>query len=372
MPAQKPVFALLLIIALTLSACSVHLGYRQVVMNEGFYVDVQAQNNEARNRILFNDEETALVSMPPQSKLEISESSSGNDRSLIASRGDGAIEYVYSVNDKHVPFDEEARHWFSNQIPQILRQTGLNANNRSQRIYAQFGLDGLLTETEQIESDSVKAEYLKLALTTGLLSEEEKSALLQQSTLISSDYERGALLQQVINHNASPAVTTAALQAAAEIRSDYDLSVLLIDVPAESLLDPGVQAQFFITSQAIESDYDMSQVFIKRVSAIKLSPNNNALFLQALASIDSDYEMKEALVALLNMPGAGEQFPALIDVAAKHIQSDYELATMLLAVMEQSTLSASTLTSLRHAITELDSDHEKGRVLIRLNEILLK
>lgn len=61
MPAQKPVFAFLIIALLSLSACSVHPGYRQVVMNDGFYVNIKAESSAARKRILFNDDETALL-----------------------------------------------------------------------------------------------------------------------------------------------------------------------------------------------------------------------------------------------------------------------------------------------------------------------
>ncbi|WP_139141982.1 hypothetical protein [Alteromonas lipolytica] len=364
-------FALLIFAILSLSACSVHLGYRQVVMNDGFYINIKAESSEARNRILFNDEETALVSMPSQSALEISDSSLGIDRSLVISRDEGEITYTYSLNDRQAPFDEDARQWFASQVPQILRQTGLNARERSQRIYAQSGVNGLLAETEQIDSDSVKAEYLELALTTTLRSEEEKAVFLNESTLVSSDYERRKLLTEVIHHNASPAITAAALKAAAEISSDYELSELLIDVPANTLCSPDVQSEFFIASQSVESDYELSQVFIKRGSTIKLHPGNEALFLRSLESIDSDYEMKQALIALLDMPGSSKQLPALIAVAAKHIDSDYELATMLLAVLDQQALSKTTLDAVRRAATTLDSDHEKGRVLIRLNDVLL-
>lgn len=371
MPVQKTLFTLLIIFTLTLSACSVHLGYRQVVMNDGFYVKIKAESSEARNQILFNDDETALVSMPPQSALEISENSSGIERALVISREEGELTYTYSLNDRQVPFDEKAKQWFAAQVPQILRQTGLNARQRSQRIYARSGVNGLLAETEQIDSDSVKAEYLELALTTPLLNDEEKAAFLTQSTLVSSDYERRQLLAEVIHHNTSPAITAAALKAAAEISSDYELSELLIDVPANALRYPDVQSQFFIASQSVESDYELSQVFIKRVSTIKLHPGNKVLFLQSLESIDSDYEMKEALIALLDMPGGSKQLPALIAVAAKHIDSDYELATMLLAVLDQPALTKTTLDAVRRAATTMDSDHEKGRVLIRLNDVLL-
>src|SRR2546423_1247531 len=95
---------------------------------------------------------------------------------------------------------------------QAVRQGGLDARNRVQRILKQRGTRGLIEEIAYLKGDYVRRIYFEeLLKAPGLSNQDLKSALGNASNSIASDYERAQLLLQV----------SAIFVASKELRADY-------------------------------------------------------------------------------------------------------------------------------------------------------
>ena len=119
----------------------------------------------------------------------------GHERELIAKPGaGGAPEVTFELDGERQPFDDSARAWLGRMLPELFRETGVDAKGRVGRILARGGVDAVLAEMRLIRSDYVQRVY--------------SVELLQQAKPDAAQVERVVAL------------------AARSIESDYDLAEL--------------------------------------------------------------------------------------------------------------------------------------------------
>jgi hypothetical protein len=352
------------------SACSIHLGHKQVVQTDDFSLSIQAPNGDSKSGIRFNQEETALTALPTKVKIELSDYSNGVKLKLTIYNPDDRILYKYQIDGRSADYDADAQQWFSRQVPKILRETGIDAKGRINSIFARSGASGVLDEISNISSDHVKGIYLQTAINTLPLAENELAKTITLMSLIDSDYQLRALLLSIVDRPLSLARQVQLLEVSRNIQSDYELSTFLINLPTHFLANAEVQTRFFETSELIQSDHELKKLYVEQVQKLKVSQHVLEALLMSLSTIQSDHEMQKALSALLSSANFKTHKSELIKLATQNIQSDHELSQLLIATINTSDFSPELQSAIQSAALNMQSEHEKGKVLISLVEAM--
>jgi hypothetical protein len=135
-----------------------------------------------------------IKSMAPGSYLKISKSSFGNKRKLEFRGWEGGkIERHYYEGRDELPFDPDGADWLSDILLEVVRTTGIDAEGRVERFYTKSGVNGVLDEISEIESNTGKGRYFDALLDKKLANDEYSEVANAISRNISSNTERGRL-----------------------------------------------------------------------------------------------------------------------------------------------------------------------------------
>ena len=324
---------------------------------------------ETRGKPEFTDDYTDIKSVPEGGWVIIEEHRDSQSlRYEVRRDATGQITRTFYVNGALRPMDATTKSWLAKFVLDVVRQGGIDADKRVQRILAQRGVPGVLAEIDQISGDYAKRIYYQELIKQGNLDATAlRDVLRQMARVISSDYEQSQLLIAV-----APMLTgkEAAIQpffdAVATIGSDYEHSRVLKEVLKQGTPSKALLTLIAASTKSISSDYEKAGV-LKGVAAVYLDdPTLRELFFQTVSSIGSDYERRGVLTALVKTRNQSEEVLRLLLDAATGISSDYEKATFLVEVSNVYTGDTRLKNAFLKAVESIKSDYERGRVLSTL------
>ena len=260
------------------------------------------------NKVVFADDYSDVRDIPADGRLIVEDNRTpGQDRRYRVERGAGGeLRRTYRVNGAERPLDAEGREWVRRTLLEAVRQGGLEARPRAQRILRERGPRGLAEELTHVRGDYVRRIYFEELLGAPGLDDSTLADALRNSSNISSDYERAQLLVRVADkflpkerlvptyfeavgrissdyerrrvlsnairrEGLSNAALVAAVRASARISSDYEKAAFLIQVARLNTSDERVGAAFAEVLRSISSDYERGRV--ERVAARRGAPN---------------------------------------------------------------------------------------------------
>lgn len=340
-------------------------GATTVVYSDGSYkVRIEMDGD-----VKFNPDETGIESISKDGYFIIYEKDGRKRRELeVAPSRDGSVEYFYSVERKEVPYDADAKAWFADLIPELFRRTGINAEERVQRILDKDGTDGVLREISQIESDYVKRLYFQALLTNAdLTGEETRDVLRQMDREMSSDYEKTELLIEMAETTkASDEARDAWVEAVRGIDSDYETRRALEAMSHRTDLDKSYAQAVLDLTDNMDSDYEIAELLIELAALSRDTDTLRNSYLRAVGRLDSDYEKRRVLTALSIPSNAPDEFISSLLELAGTIDSDYERAEYLIDLAPYATRQDGLLRSYIDAASGIGSDYETRRVLTAL------
>ncbi len=346
----------------------------------------------------FNDDDSDVQSMSADGFFSYEESFALSSRRYQATEGSsGQIQRRYMVDGRDKPFDADAQAWLRAALPDLLRDSGIDAAARVRRILKRGGVAAVLTEIGRIHSDGSKHLYIRelvpignlntdqfqsvMRLVRGMNSDGEKAALLVFLTpytlnnnlrtytfeavkTIHSDGEKHRVLTHFILEDSSRETYAMAARAALDINSDGEKAAVLVDLAQHLRSDPSLSHPFFRAAESIHSDGERARVLMAAIASAGEQRDTLSDALRAAGSMNSDGE--KALV----LTHADAYFKeddsvrrAYFDSAAT-IHSDGEKARVLTSLVERGGLSARTLIEAVHCAIHINSDGEKARVLV--------
>lgn len=290
---------------------------------------------EIRGKAEFNDDYTDITSVSEGGWVIVEERTDRQwFRYEVRRDPAGQITRAFYANGTARPLDDSAKSWLSKFVLEAVRQGGIDAEKRVQRILAKRGVAGVLAEIDLISGDYAQRHYYE--------------ALIKQAPLDAN------ALRDVLR------------QAGRHISSDYEKAQLLIGVaPMLTGKDAAIQP-FFDAVVTINSDYERSRV-LKTIMK-QDTPSSALLVLVAGATktISSDYERRGVLSALVKTKNQSEEVLRLLLDSAAAMSSDYEKATLLLEVSNVYTGDTRLTSLFLKAVETIKSDYERGRVLSAL------
>lgn len=259
---------------------------------------------ETDGRVRFNDAENDIAELEEGGSILIREKRDGVLHELEIENDNGELEREYARDDKTMSMDDQAHAWLGRVIPEVLRNTAVNAEERIARIHARDGNRGVLNELKMIESDHALAKYAVLFASKYPLNPDEIDELLKRLKTVGSDFElRNALATVITNHS----------------------------------LEADTQARLLEVGATIGSDFESAELAATVIGKLEPTSKNLAAWRKVVADIGSDFEMRRALSPVFerDLPRAWQL--AALEVAADGIGSDFEMRSLLEAAAPRAT-----------------------------------
>lgn len=355
------------------------------------------------NGFAFNEEETAIESFTSGNKLKLMTKENGIKRQLKIKSIDNKPQYIYHENGKARPFDDEAQLWFSTKIPEILRTTGINAEQRIHRIKQKGGNSAVLDEITLISSDHNQARYLSILFsmsqlsqnefsqasniiakigsdfeqanitsllikTQNNLSDEQWADIIKTTEKIGSDFEQAKTLISFTDHlPQNSQVNNAFANAVSKIGSDFELRRVIDHyLDKVQVSDEAGLINVLNSAKSIGSDFELSTLLSKNTRIAQHSPALFSTFMKLSKSIGSDFEQRRLYSELLKLNLNKDQLNTLVKYAQSSIGSDFELSSLLIEVISSQSMSDQHVEAVKQAAQSINSQHEKNRVLVKL------
>jgi len=322
-------------------------------------------------KVAFNADETDVASLGAGGTATFEETRGGVTRRIEFADRDGKLERRYFVDRKEQPFDAAGSTWFAGLLPALIRESGLGAEARVQRLYSAGGATRVLDEIERIHSDYVRGVYLGLLLDRGALTSAQLDQALKIAGAAGSDYERHQMLSRIfLKQPLSAAQQLTFLQQALHFGSDYELAELLIGVVPKLANSPEVRQAWLNAALRVSSDYERRRTLESMLTRDNFDDNQLASVLDASASMGSDYEHRELLVAVARRAHDVDALAPAYAHSTLSLGSDYERREALLALIQAGKLGPRGTKAVLDSAAHIGSDYECREVLVALARVM--
>jgi hypothetical protein len=323
---------------------------------------------EYRGKILFNDDETDVAYISPGGFLKFSKKSFGTRRTIeLEGESNGNILRSYKEGSKKIAFEPEGRKWMASVLPEIIRTTGIGAEERVKKFYSKGGLDAVLNEIDQLKSDYVQSIYYTATLQLDGLSNADVQRILQHAgDELSSSYEQSKLLRNNSDKfSDSEANMNAALKYVEGISSSYEQSKIYIHFLTKEDLSEANKSMIIKGVREISSTYEQSKVLVA-ILKDDLSDTNIELVIAEIPNISSSYEQSKVLSYLVKNQEIDEiDFDVLLK-AISSISSSYEQSKVLRYLVTEHELNTEQVITIAKASSYISSDYEQSKFIQNL------
>ena len=364
--------------------------------NDGLHV----REMRTRGDVHFTDDETDVQSVSADGIFSYEESYGfASRRYEVTSGSSGQMTRRYLVDGRDKPFDADAKAWLRAALPDLLRESGIDAADRVRRIFKQGGAPAILADIAKIHSDGTKKLYIGellliaklnadqlqtvLRVVRGMNSDGEKASVLiflAPNTLkdnlrdfafealktIHSDGEKRRVLTQFISHDASRGTLTLAARAAADINSDGEKAAVLVDLAAYLRNSADLSRPFFRAAESIHSDGERARVLLAVMASAGEQPYMLIEAVHTSESISSDGEKARVLVHAVGYWKEDDLLRRVWFESARTVHSDGEKARALTSLIGRGGLSDRSFIEAVHCAAGIHSDGEKARVLVAI------
>jgi beta-lactamase regulating signal transducer with metallopeptidase domain len=240
--------------------------------------------------VLFTDDLRDVKSVSDGGSLTVQTHRLLSSRRLEISASSGSVKRKYYVNNSEQPWTEESGRWFADQLPFLVRRSGVSADERVRQIAEVKGVKAVLDEIKLLYTDSVRGRYLRaLFETTRLDAADVNAAFSLAADLISSSFELGRTLDAALTAGLQD--TDGFFYAASHISSSAEKGRLLTEVLEKSALSPARQVDFLTATATIESNAACADVLDAFTTRYRLAEEPvRTAFLAALNTVDSNLE----------------------------------------------------------------------------------
>lgn len=227
--------------------------------------------------------------------------------------------------------------WLTTVIPDLLRNTGLNAGTRVSRLFQRGGVSRVLREIPLIRSDRVKSIYYQ--------------ELIKRKTL------SAAGLRRVMR------------QAAKEIASDGVKASFLSETAATYVRRAdSANVAYFRALETISSDEELERVLLALIESKNLPRMSLLRVIKSAGKISSDDVKGTLLLKSISAPAADEVVISALLNEVKAISTEELQERLLLAVLDRGELSRRTLKRIELlSKEEITSDAAQQEVLAKLD-----
>jgi len=325
---------------------------------------------ETDGKIGFTPDDTDVAFVEKGARLEIREKSDGTLHELVVTNEAGELERRYSRDRKSMAFDTEAREWLARVIPEVLRNTAIDAERRVARLHSEGGMPAVLAEMKRIESSHAIGRYAAVIIENHKLEADELQQLLKLLGDIGSDFELRQALTRIIETQTLDAGSQVQLMnAASSIGSDFEAAELVsLVTPKLELTDATLKAWNSLVAD-IGSDFEQRRALSTVFEHHALPKAWKIAALEAArAGIGSDFELRSLLETAAEHVGNDADLVREYIAAFGEIGSDFEAREAVVVLVNKAELDDAGYSRLLDALDDIGSDFEALQALLAIAE----
>lgn len=349
---------------------------------------------EYDGRVEFGEDDKTIKSISRGGYFRVRSTSFGNRREILAEAdSDGTINYEYYEGRRRADFDEDGKKWLADILPDVIRTTGIGAEERTERFYKKGGVDGVLEEVDAIRSDYVSHIYLQVLLSMEnlkdddlvkiaryvpreldsdhyitevfkdygdlfLKNEKTTEAFLSAIGRMDSDHYVSIILKRTLKEDLSDAMVGKVLDAAGGMSDHYKSSIMTDLINRRDIDESKVKQVIDYTDDM--SDHYKSGILNKMLKNDQIS---SKYFNDVLRSADdmSDHYRNGILNYLLDNEDLGSQHFDLILEMVEDMSDHYSSST-LNKLMKKQTLKTTDYDKVLKSISGLSDHYTTGIV----------
>ncbi len=298
-----------------------------VYSDDGYSLEVKMEGE-----IEFNIETRLPIRLGDGASFELKETRDGERRRLVVEPDeDGEPQYAYYEGRRKQPFDDEAQEWFAQAMRKAFKQLGIGIDTRVRQIYKSGGMEAVLAEIEEIDSDFSRSRYYSEALALDEITSGDRQSLLKHAGQhLDSDFAKAQVLNRSLD---------------------------------DFMSDPGLRQTYFETAQSIDSDFQKRQTLHAALKSGQLRNEDVVLLLNAAEGLDSDFELGQLLAGIDPEQLADPQLREAFFKAVGGLESDFERGRVLKATLDSDSVPRAMTLAVLEALGDMDSDFEKGNIL---------
>ena len=327
---------------------------------------VMSQNGltvQMRGTPEFTDDDRDVRSLSPGGVVRIQEGNWLSPERAYEVRADwsGKLTRTYEVDGNPKQMNASAQAWVAGAMLYLIRESGIGAADRVQRILRAGGPNAVLQEVAEINSDGSKKTYLEELVEHGRLNEDQLRDALRSARKISSDGDKCQLLIDVADQCLRPNLREAWFSVASTISSDGDRRRALENALR---LDSGSAETAAMAAKAaggISSDGDKSQVLVQVAEDYK--PEARQAWFRAANTISSDGDRAHALTSLLRAANGDPDTMVEFFDCARAISSDGDKSRVLSDAAQYPMKTPAVLNAFFAAVNSISSDGDRGATL---------
>jgi beta-lactamase regulating signal transducer with metallopeptidase domain len=241
-------------------------------------------------KVVFTDDLRDVKSVSDGGSLTVESRRLLSSRRLEISASNGSVNRNYFVDNSEQPWNEESARWLADELPFLVRRSGVSAEERVRQIAEAKGVNTVFDEIRLLYTDSVRGRYFRALFETARMGSADVNAAFRLAAdLISSSFELGRTLDAALTTGLQD--NDGFFYAASRISSSAEKSRLLTEVLEKSELSSTRQVDFLSSAATIESNAARAAVLDAFATRYRLAegPIRNA-FLAALKTVDSNFE----------------------------------------------------------------------------------
>jgi beta-lactamase regulating signal transducer with metallopeptidase domain len=320
----------------------------------------------ATSKVTYNADETDIVAISGDGTVSLEETFGGVKRRVEYANGSGGIVKRYWKDGTEQAVDADGKQWLATIIPRMMREAGVDAVARVDRIYKARGAQGVLDEVAQINSDHARGLYLRTLLRNYALSSDIVDDTLKITATIESDYEQRNVLSAALEkQKLDQAGLAALLKIAAVIDSSYERAEILSQAVDQVAPHADLRRVWLKAALAMDSDYERRRALTTMIDAYDGQDMLKEI-VSAAGALDSDYEKREILRSAASRTHDPEQLAVPYAQACKGLDSDYEQREALMALVRAGKFERAGALAMLDAVDAIDSDYERRTVLVAL------
>ncbi|HUQ21048.1 MAG TPA: M56 family metallopeptidase [Gemmatimonadaceae bacterium] len=377
---------------------SVHIGVHEDTDNGEFemsyLVSGAGRCAEARmdGRARLSGDETRILAVAPGGLARFREVSGGIDRSvLLTPSADNRPTYIAKMNGRLVDFDATMQQWLATIIPEVMRESAIDAPQRVARLRRAGGVDAVLDMIAKIRSTSAKTTHYNALLDADNFTQSEIDRIARDAArdLASSPSDLRSVLDKMMpRRNTTRSSSGEAIPNSVE-RKSYPSSAAKdairqsVAAAIQATTSSGEKASLLKQyaaggdSQAvlmalqgardITSDGDKASL-LTMLAAQSLSSGSRSLrraYFDAANTITSDGDRRTVLTAAIPYGHANSLVTQEVIQGASLITSDGDKAEVLILVAKQRLLTRSSIReAFMAAAKTITSSGDYKRVLL--------
>ncbi len=354
-------------------------------------------------RVEFTEDESDVKSIPANGWFSYEESHAFSSRKYQAmADASGAIKRQYLIDGREHPFDDGARAWLRASLPDLLRESAIDAPERVRRLMKKGGANAVLDEIAKIHSSGARRVYIQELVPIGNLNAEQFQTILRDTRAIPSDGDKSSLLvflsrytlkdnlrdyafdaastinssgdrrrvlMSFLQQDPSRATLTGAAKSAEQMPADGDKSAVLIEIAHHYRAGTDdTRRAFFRAAQTVNSSGDRARVLVAVIGDAAGDRDTLVDALHATAGIPADGDKARVLVQATSYWKDDDAMRRAFFAAANTVNSSGDRSRLLSGLAGHGGLSSATWIELIHSADRIPSDGDKTHVLLSVIE----